>query len=323
MADKRDNYDLDHLRQRLQTGDERIQQQSKGRRVKARPASDRSGGGPALLLGLISIAALLGTLALAYYFFQFDQRQQALEEELRAQLAEVTSNLQALQERLDDSSKKIGSVSSGLNTVRDGVSRSEAQIALARRLVDEIRRNQERQRELLNRQIEAKADSNQVVELKQTSQAKFEEIDGQLTEVSQELEANRQELEKTWSEMEKLGLRLTDQGRLIATNSGGLQELRNQQGERDYKEFDVQKNVRTRIGNIALELRKTNRDKQFADVRLLIDDRNVDRDKIYANSPLVFYVGKDRVEYELVINEIEKNRMRGYVSILSSPAAAK
>ncbi len=85
---------------------------------------------------------------------------------------------------------------------------------------------------------------------------------------------------------------------------------------RDYREFDARKKARIRIGDIGLELQKTNRDKQYADIRLFIDDKQIDRNKIYANSPVIFFVGADRVEYELVVNEVQRNRILGYVSIL-------
>ena len=317
MANDQEKYDLQDLRQHLQKSEEQNQAQGQhpDREDKAKAASDKPTRRASRLPVLISIVALITALALAYYLFQFNQRHQALEEGLSAQMAEVTSALQALQERLETSSQRIGSVSSDLSTVQDGVSRSEAKIAQARRLVDEIRIKQEQQRQLLGSQIETKAESDQVVELKESSQTKFEEIDGQLSDVSQELEANRQELERTWSELEKLGLRLTGQGRLIATNSDGLGELR-KRGDRDYREFEARKKARIRIGNIGLELQKTNRDKHYANIRLFIDDKQIDRNKIYANSPVIFFVGADRVEYELVVNEVQRNRILGYVSIL-------
>lgn len=318
MANDPENDDWRDLRQSLQRSEEpdQAQQRQPSRKGKTKAASEKPPSQASRLPLLISAAALLISAGLGYYLYQLDQRYRALEEGMRAQTAEVASTLQNLQESLEASSRQIGSVTSDLTTVQDGVSRSQAQIAQARRLVEQVRQSQQQQRELLGSQIETKADSEQVVELKESSEAKFEEIGGQLSTVSQELEANRQELEKTWNELEKLGLRLTDQGRLIATTSEGLEELR-KRGEREYRQFDARKNTRIRVGDIALELRKTNRDKQYADIRLFVDDKRIDRNKVYVNSPVIFLAGQSRIEHELVVNEVQKNRILGYVSILT------
>lgn len=306
--------DFQDLRYRLQKSDEQdsAPPPQRSRESKAKGEKKRQTSRLPLLL---SIAALLAAGGLGYYLYQLDQRYRTLEEQMRAQTDEIASTLQSLQQSLEASSQKIGSVSSELSSVQHGVSRSQALIAQARKQVEQVRKSQEEQRQLLGSQIAAKADSDQVVDLKESSDTKFEQIDTRLGSVNQELEANRKELEKTWNEMEKLGLRLTDQGRLIATNSDGLVELR-KRGEREYKEFDAGKNVRVRVGEIALELRKTNRDKQYADIRLFIDDKQIDRNKVYVNSPLTFLAGQRRIDYELVVNEVQKNHIRGYVGIL-------
>ncbi len=128
------------------------------------------------------------------------------------------------------------------------------------------------------------------------------------------MQASRQELEKTGEELSALELHVTEQGKLVATNADVLEELR-RRGERDYLSFDGGKYQKIDVGGIVLQLRKANHKKHYADVRLFYDDKQFDRKKVYTNTPLVFYVGKDTIQYELVINEVSKNHIAGYISL--------
>ena len=110
-----------------------------------------------------------------------------------------------------------------------------------------------------------------------------------------------------------MGLLLTEQGKLIATTGGALEELR-QRGERDYLPFDARRRQKISVADIVIELRKADYKKHRADLRLFYDDKRVDRKEVYTNTPLTFYVGPDRVPYELVINQVIKDQITGYIS---------
>jgi hypothetical protein len=110
-----------------------------------------------------------------------------------------------------------------------------------------------------------------------------------------------------------MGLLLTEQGKLIATTGDALEELR-MKGERDYLPFDARKKQKISVAAIVIELRKADYKKQRADLRLFYDDKRVDRKQVYTNTPLSFYVGADRVSYELVINQVSKDQIAGYIS---------
>ena len=114
--------------------------------------------------------------------------------------------------------------------------------------------------------------------------------------------------------MAAIGLRVSEQGSLIATTGDALDELK-RRGEREYIQFDARKKKKITVGDILLELRKADRKKHRANLRLYYDDKKVDRKDVYTNTPLTFYVGREKIHYELVINEVTKDRIRGYVSV--------
>ena len=144
--------------------------------------------------------------------------------------------------------------------------------------------------------------------------AQFEVASGHMISEPLTMSKETKEIEKTWEELSSFGLHVTEQGSLVATNADALEELR-LRGERDYLSFDGGKNQKIDVGGIVLQLRKANHKKHYADVRLFYDDKQFDRKKVYTNTPLVFYVGKEAIQYELVINEVSKNHITGYLSL--------
>ena len=50
------------------------------------------------------------------------------------------------------------------------------------------------------------------------------------------------------------------------------------------------------------------------DVVINADDNAILKKDRTANEPVTFLVGRDRVRYEFVVNSVDKNRIRGYMS---------
>ena len=253
------------------------------------------------------VLLLLLALGLAVLLLSVDKRHEARERELNDQLAQLINHLGLQGEQLEGSSQQIGLLVTDQETVQKRVGVTQNEIEQARSAAKEIREDQQKDVQALNRQLATKADSKQV-------DAKIREVDEQITGVQQEVQASRQELEKTGEELSALGLHVTEQGKLVATNADVLEELR-RRGERDYLPFDAGKYQKIDVGAIVLQLRKADYKKHYADVRLFYDDKQFDRKKVYTNTPLVFYVGKDTIQYELVINEVSKNHITGYISL--------
>ncbi len=261
-----------------------------------------------------SISALLLAVGLTFFLFSQYEKYKARERGLNVQLAQLMKQVRLLEERLDKDGRRIGLLVTDLETVQKRVGVTRDEIRRSRAVAEEIRQQQQQDVQLLTRQLVRKADFQQVKDLGATADTKFQEVDKQITGVQREVQASRQEFEKTWQELSAMGLRVTEQGKLIATSSEALEELRRRRGERDYLEFDARKKKKLRVAEIIIELRKADYKQHRADLRLFYDDRRVDRKKVYTNTPLLFYVGPDRIQYELVINEVNKDQITGYVS---------
>lgn len=87
-------------------------------------------------------------------------------------------------------------------------------------------------------------------------------------------------------------------------------------GERSYYEFDLNKSKQfAHAGPVGISLRKANTKHQYADLELLVDDRQVSKKHLDLYEPVVFYPDEEHQPLELVVNSISKNHIHGYISI--------
>ena len=105
---------------------------------------------------------------------------------------------------------------------------------------------------------------------------------------------------------------------LIATNASQLEELKHR-GDRNYVEFTLQKGAKpTLLSTIKLQLKKVDDKHSRYTLAVNADDRNIEKKDKSLDEPVQFYTGKDPVLFELVVNNIEKNKVSGYLSMPKS-----
>jgi chromosome segregation ATPase len=106
---------------------------------------------------------------------------------------------------------------------------------------------------------------------------------------------------------------------LIATNHDELQELK-RKGERNYYEFTLQKGAPAQnVGTIKVQLRKVDVKRSKYTLTVSADDKNIEKKDKNLDEPVQFYSGKSPALFELVVNNIGKNQVTGY---LSTPKSA-
>ena len=101
---------------------------------------------------------------------------------------------------------------------------------------------------------------------------------------------------------------------LIATNGKDLVALR-ELGERNYFEFDIhKKQADQRIGNVTLRLKAADPKRNRFTLEVLADDKRVEKKDRTINEPVQVYVGGSRQPYEIVVNQVKKDDVIGYLS---------
>ncbi|MGD0456268.1 MAG: hypothetical protein ABSC21_00805 [Terriglobia bacterium] len=199
--------------------------------------------------------------------------------------------MDALKDELDAASKRVGATGGELRH--------------ARAMVTQLQNDQRKQSEQLQAELAQKADQQQVGAL------------------NQDVSAQRTDLDKTKTVLDSvrsdLGMARSEMGTLIARNHDDIEQLR-KLGERDYFEFTAKRKTPVHVEGVALTLTKASVKRHRFNLDLLADDVQVEKKDRTINEPIFFYVNGSKRPYELVVNEVKPDQVKGYLSI---PKGAK
>jgi len=132
-----------------------------------------------------------------------------------------------------------------------------------------------------------------------------------LTKMQQQLDAQNKEIEQTRGDLASATTQLSGS---IAHTHDELVVLE-KKGERSYFEFDIQKSKQfEHEGPIGISLRKADTKHQFADLQLMVEDRNLVQKHVNLDQPVMFYQPDTEQPIQIVINDITKDHIHGYVS---------
>jgi hypothetical protein len=270
-------------------------------RVVPGPSSD---GSARLILAIVGIAVVL--LAVGEMFMV--HRMNALRNEISTQQGQmrddfngrmrtqVANRLAAMEQ---ENAQQLEAVRTELDGASKRVGAQSGELRRARKLVATLESQQKAQTDQLKQELDKKADEQQV---------------GALT---QDVSATKNDLTTTQKNVSSLandlGMARSDMGNLIARNHDDIEYLR-KLGERDYFEFTLAKDTPAKVDGVSLTLKKTNVKHYRFTLATLVDDMQVDRKDCTVNSPVYFYVNGSKKPYELVVNKIEVNQVKGYIS---------
>lgn len=136
--------------------------------------------------------------------------------------------------------------------------------------------------------------------------------DSRLKKLQAQLDAQGKAIDDTRNDLTSTRTELT--GSIARTHDELV--LLQKKGERNYYEFDIDKSKQFQHdGPFGVRLRKANTKHQFADLELLVDDRDLSQKHVNLYQPVMFYTPDSSQPVELVINSISKNHIHGYVSM--------
>jgi chromosome segregation ATPase len=231
---------------------------------------------------------------------------------MEERVASVERELQAIQKQDSD---KIAKLTADLDTMTKRIGFSAQELENAQTLTAQLKQENAQTAQRLRRELAAKADARTLTQLREEANTRLsafqQDADTKFAGVTGEVQVVRTDLDAT---REDLATSKRDLNTLIARNSTELAELR-KRGERDYVEFDIRKSKQfERIGDVLVQLKKADVKRQKFDVVVNADDHNIEKKDRTANEPVTFLVGRDRIRYEFVVNFVDKDRIRGYLS---------
>jgi len=143
----------------------------------------------------------------------------------------------------------------------------------------------------------------------------LEAISGEVGEVKEDVATTQESLAETQTTLTRAIGDLGLQSGLIARNHEELAELK-RRGERDYFEFDLAKSKQfTRVGAISVRLNKTDTKRNKFTLTLLASDKVIEKKDKTLLEPVQFYTEGKGQMLELVVFEVNKNRVAGYLSV--------
>jgi len=250
---------------------------------------------------------LVLVLALGYALF-------SMKGTVANRIATVESTTQQAQTKTQ---KKMTDLASDIELINKRVGVTSTELNHARETAQTLRRQQEDAAKQLANQLATKANSSDVDGWREESTTKFaalkqdsDAVSGEVTGIKKDLIATREDFGRQLVDVKTV----LSEG--IAKNSGELAELR-KKGERDYFEFDIRKNSKQplqRVADVQLGLLKTDTKSHKYSIAIQVDDNRLEKRDRTANEPVQFLVGRDELRYEVVVNSVEKDRIRGYVS---------
>jgi hypothetical protein len=149
---------------------------------------------------------------------------------------------------------------------------------------------------------------------------KVSEQDRRLSETQRGLDAARTDLEgrirSSADELNGTMSRTSEELRgSIARTSDEVAALR-RKGERDYYEFDLAKSkAAQRIGPLGLALRKADVKRKRYNMELLVDDNKLEKKSVNLFEPVYVTAPGWAQPLELVVNQVTKDRVAGYLSV--------
>ena len=242
------------------------------------PASSQASTGPKGLAAYAAVAVV--GLALGGYAIH----EHSTAQELAAQNAQQNATINATQHQLSDLATRVNELAA-VNAAQASLS-APAQVP-ARTAASPRTASKPRARRVDSR---------------------YKKLQAQIDAQNKAIEQNRKDLEGT------LASTRTELSGSIAHTHDELVLLQ-KKGERSYAEFDLAKSKTfKREGPLELRLKKANNKHQYADLEMMVDDRNLSQKHVNLYQPVMFYTPDSPQAVEIVINEVSKDHIHGYVS---------
>jgi len=263
-------------------------------------------------------ATAVALVAIVVLFVNIHQLGSAAKEQREASAAQLAKLTDLLAQQNDTNSQRLEAIA---REAQDTAASAEAQAkidvrranaSLAARIARETK-EQEQAQEQAQQQV-----AGQLSDLKQaadTANSKLEQISGDVTGVKGDMQSAQSLLDQHGTELKRVTGDMGVMSGLIATNSKELAQLK-ELGDRNYVEFDLKRNTpMQKLGGIQMQLAKADPKRNRFTLEVVADDKRVEKRDRTVNEPVQLYVGGNRQPLEIVVNDVKKDEVKGYLAI--------
>ena len=264
----------------------------------------------ALALGLVAVAG--------FSFYQYSQvsglRQQLnasqdketadIQSQLAAQNATLTGTVNDLQAKLADTQQQT---SQSLAKVQDSA-KHHADVA-AINVQKSLEKQNADQQEAINAELAG------VKNAQSDTASKIDGVGASVDSVKTDLASTKTVVDQTAAQLQRTSGDMGVMSGLIATNGKEIQELR-ARGDRNIYEFTItKKGGMMKVGDVQMRLTKVDPKHNRYTMVVMADDKLIEKRDKTTNEPVQFYAAPGaRTPYEVVVNEVGKDEIKGYLA---------
>jgi chromosome segregation ATPase len=233
---------------------------------------------------------------------------------LQSELAQANSKQAVLAVQIDQVNTRVAELKGQLEVTTQKLGFTQAELAQARALAQNIRQTQKESDEKLTAQIG---------QVKQDTETKIGQVSTDLTGAKGDITATKQDLEATKAKLTSTVGDLGVQSGLIARNQEELEQLK-RSGERNIFELHLTKSkTPTHVGPIQVRLTKTDPKRFKYTLLVTADDKTIEKKDKTADEPVQFYIRNVPKPYEIVIFDVTKDKINGYLSTPKEASSAR
>ena len=243
--------------------------------------------GVAVLALLVAVGGLLWSLGLQNHLTAAE-----------AKLAASTQQNSALSEKVDDTNERM---------------KAQGQ-ALAQSVGLTQKQLEDKSDQLVAAQRHAQAQTARLAREQKATEQDVSSVKTDVGGVKTDVASTQADLAATKTQLTRVMGDAGVMSGLIATNHDQLEELKHR-GDRNYYEFTLHKGAGSQnVGTIKLALKKVNEKHNKFTLTVSSDDKNIEKKDRTLDEPVQFYSGKSPALFEIVVNNMSKNTVTGYLS---------
>jgi len=246
----------------------------------------------------VIIVLFLGVGALIY--IGYNSRVQ-----LQSALDKSNTHADVLSKELEQTNSRVALLRAQLDVTSQKLGLTQAELARARTMAQQIQQEQQ--------DADAKL-VTQIGQVQKESDAKFGQVSTDLTGAKTDIAATKKDLDDTKKNLTTAIGDLNNQGVLIARNGEELEVLKHL-NDRNIYDFKLTKSKQPQhVGPVQIVLHNVDPKRYKFDMTVIADDKSIDKKDRNVDEPMQFYVRGVRAPYELVVMEVTKNGVNGYLS---------
>ena len=224
---------------------------------------------------------------------------------LEGQLTDQSHRADVLAAEMDQANSRVADLRGKLEVTTQKLGLTQDELARARTLAEGIRQQQQESDQRL---------AAQIGQVQQESNEKIGVVSTDLSGTKTDLNATKQDLAATKAQLSTAVGNISGQGTLIARNQEEVEALK-RLNERNIFQFNLTKSKQpSKVGPIQLKLEKTDAKHYKYTVTVIADDRAVPKTDRTVDEPVQFVVNGAPGYYEIVVFDVGKDTVKGYLS---------